>query len=111
MYAKAIQLIQRQADADLCDTFQSWAKKVQCNPAGQLCPDANDIRTLLAEWQCIERTAHKAALATDNLFHRTLIRDTRREAAERAYEAKMDAITKAEAMGRARRLIDDSFKA
>ena len=111
MYSKAIELIEQQADADLRDTFQSWASLIQCNPAGQLCPDAHDIRVLLEEAQCIERTAHKAALAVDGLFNRTLIRDTRREAAERAYEAKMEAITKAEAMGRARRLIDDSFKA
>jgi hypothetical protein len=98
MHAKVIQLIQRQADTDLRDTFQSWAKSIQCNPAGQLCPEANDIRTLIAEFSTIESTAHKASVAVDNLYHRVERRD-----------ARLRAMEEADAIRRARRLIDDSF--
>jgi hypothetical protein len=98
MHAKVIQLIQRQADTDLRDTFQSWAKSVQCNPVGQLCPDAHDIRVLMAEFSAIESTAHKASVAVDNLYHRVERRD-----------ARLRAIEEADAIRRARRLIDDSF--
>ena len=98
MHAKVIQLIQRQADADMRDTFQSWAKSVQCNPAGQLCPEANDIRKLMVEFSAIESTAQKASLAVDNLYHRVERRD-----------ARLRAMEEVEAIRRAKRLIDDSF--
>jgi hypothetical protein len=98
MYTEIIQLIKKQADADLCATFHSWSRKIQYNPGGQLCPDAYDIRLLMEELIEVEKTANKADVAVGNLFHRTQIRDTRRAVEERAYAAKLDAEMKADAL-------------
>lgn len=61
-------IIREHAENRNVSIFQTWASRIQCNPAGQLCPDAQDIADLVSKLGRAERARVKAEMALDKFF-------------------------------------------